>query len=119
MLVCACQGQAQDGFGAPDTVWALTTLDGAPFDATATLTFTAENRVAGQAPCNSYFGVQTGRFPAFSAPALAASRRACPALEAETRFLSALGAATRATRSGNTLILSDDSAERLVFTRAD
>ncbi|WP_299688742.1 META domain-containing protein [uncultured Tateyamaria sp.] len=119
LLLCACQGDAQDGFGDAATTWQLVTLDGAAFDATATLTFPEAGRIAGSAPCNQYFGPMNSTFPGFSAPALAATRRACPALEDEIRFLAALRAVTRAERADDALILSDETGARLVFRRAD
>lgn len=119
ILSSACQAQTVPGYGAPDTVWRLVTLGGAPFDAAATMSLSATGRIAGNAPCNSYFGAMRSAYPAFDAPVIAASKRACKDLKAEGDFFAALGAATTAERTGNTLILSDETGARLVFTRAE
>ncbi|MEO0666394.1 MAG: META domain-containing protein [Pseudomonadota bacterium] len=120
LAVSACQSAAQDdGFGGPTTTWRLVTLDGAAFAADATLTFPDGQRLAGQAPCNSYFGPLTAPYPAFAAPVIAASKRACPDLRAEAAYFAALSAVTGARRDGDTLTLSDTTGPRLVFTIAD
>ena len=117
LALAACQSVAQnDGLGGPDTTWRLVTLDGAAFAATATLTFPDGRRLTGQAPCNSYFGALTATYPAFAAPVIGASKRACPDLQAEQAYFTALSAVTKATRDGDRLILSDASGPRLVFT---
>ena len=115
----ACAGDTANGFGGPDTVWKLVEINGAPFDANATLRFPAQGRIAGGAPCNSYFGALGGTYPAFNVPVIGASKRACPDLPAESAYFAALNAVDRASRDGDRLILSDASGPRLVFTRAD
>ena len=119
IALAACTVRAQDGFGTPDAIWQLTEIDGIPFDARATLTFPTPGRVSGAAPCNAYFGALTGTYPAFSAPVLAASKRACSELQAEAQFFAALRAVRSAKRMGDTLTLSDATGLRLVFTLTD
>ena len=117
LALAACQSVAQnDGLGGPDTTWRLVTLDGAAFAATATLTFPDGRRLTGQAPCNSYFGALTATYPAFAAPVIGASKRACPDLQAEQAYFTALSAVTAARRAGETLIHSAASGPRRVFT---
>ena len=121
LAVSACQSAAQqDGFGGPDTTWRLVTLDGAAFPADATLTFPDGQRLAGQAPCNSYFGPLTAPYPAFAAPVIAATKRACPDLAAETAFFEALSAARlSAAKDGRLVLSAEDGSPLLVFTAAD
>ena len=47
----------------------------------------------------------------------AAPRRACPALDEEGQYLAALAAMTISEVSGDTLILSNEADQRLVFKR--
>ncbi|WP_415921410.1 META domain-containing protein [Tateyamaria sp. SN6-1] len=121
VAAAACKSTAAgSGYGGPDTVWRLTTIDGAPAQAKTTLTFPNPGRIAGRAPCNSYFGPLNGTFPRFDAPAIASTRRACPDRSLESRYFAALRAAKSATRNGDTLILSDGSGrQRAVFKRAE
>ncbi|MGY3438240.1 MULTISPECIES: META domain-containing protein [unclassified Marinovum] len=115
-LLAACDSdETLTAYGAAETTWALQSLNGAPYPATATLTFPEPGRLAGQAPCNSFSGSHSAPYPWFDAGPLATTRRACPDLAAETAFLSALDAMTLAEVQGNTLILSNDTGGELVF----
>ncbi|HCQ58707.1 MAG TPA: META domain-containing protein [Sulfitobacter sp.] len=106
-------------YGGGDKTWVLVELDGTPFDARATLTFPEAGKIAGQAPCNAYSAAMTVPYPWFDAGHIAATRRACPDIAAETAFLNALGDVTISDVLGDTLILSDESGERLIFKAAD
>ena len=44
----------------------LAELDGAPFDATATIRFPEEGRIAGEGPCNLYSAAQGAPYPWFA-----------------------------------------------------
>lgn len=99
----------------PDRVWLLKELGGAPFPATATLTFPKEGEIAGEGPCNRYFGALTAAYPAFATGPVGSTRMACPNLRAETVFFTALESATQAEVSDDTLVLSGPRGLRLVF----
>ena len=115
-----CQGdETVRAYGAGDKTWHLVELDGKPFDARATLTFPETGKIAGQAPCNAYSAPMTVPYPWCAAGHIAATRRACPDLASETAFLDALTEVTISDVLGDTMILSDDSGERLVFKAAD
>lgn len=103
------------GHGAADKEWQLVELRGAPFAATATLTFPEKGSVAGAGPCNSFSTTNTVPYPWIDVGPIAATRRACPELSAESAYFTLLGAATLSEVLGDTLILSDDSGVLLVF----
>ncbi|KZY51938.1 META domain-containing protein [Sulfitobacter sp. KE29] len=115
-----CQGdETVRAYGAGDKTWHLVKLDGKPFDARATLTFPETGKIAGLAPCNAYSAAMTVPYPWFDTGHIAVTRRACPDLAGETAFLDALTEVTISDVLGDTMILSDDSGERLVFKAAD
>lgn len=112
----SCAGdETLSGYGAADVTWVLATLDRAPFPARATLTFPEDGRLAGDAPCNAYWGAQTAPYPWFAATQITATRRACPDLDAEAAFFEALEAMTLAEVAGNTLLLSNDAGREMLF----
>ena len=103
------------GYGAADTTWRLVSVNGAPFEAEATLTFPEEGRVQGEAPCNQFSGAQLAPYPWFQVDRLAVTRRACPELDAEAVFFEALSAMTLAEVAGDTLLLSNDDGKEMLF----
>ena len=116
LSLAACQAdETLSGYGAADTTWRLTSLDGQPFTARATLQFPAEGSVTGKAPCNSFSGTQTAPYPWFKLGPIRATRAACPELAAEKRFFTALSDMTLAEVSGAVLILSNDTGREMVF----
>ncbi|MEM9853157.1 MAG: META domain-containing protein [Pseudomonadota bacterium] len=116
-LLSACfNDETISGYLDETVSWQLEELDGQAFTERATLTFPEKGRIAGQGPCNRFFGRQSAPYPWFEASALAASRMACPALAEEARFFEALQAMGIAEISGDVLILSDDSGRRMVFS---
>ncbi|MDJ0821501.1 MAG: META domain-containing protein [Paracoccaceae bacterium] len=118
LLIAACaEAEGTGGYDAPDVIWVLQSLDGAPFAADATLRFPALDRIAGEAPCNLYSGAQTGRYPAFRTGPILSTKRACPELAAEGQFFTALERMTRAEQSGETMLLSSEDGGQMVFTR--
>ncbi|RLJ40798.1 heat shock protein HslJ [Litoreibacter meonggei] len=114
-LLASCTDETISGYAADGAVWQLETLNGKPFNTSATLTFPEAGKIAGQAPCNSYFGQQTAPYPWFSAEAIGSTKRACPDLKAENTFFAALGKMTLSEAAGNTLILSNDAGDEMVF----
>ncbi len=118
LLVSACQGdETVAGYGAGDSVWYLTEIDGAAFAARATLTFPEAGRIAGAAPCNTYSGRMEAPYPWFAATEIAVTRRACPDLAAEAAFFAALSEMTLAEVAGDTLILSTPGGREMIFFR--
>ena len=97
------------------TVFALETLNGAPFTARATIDISEPGRVTGQAPCNRYFAAQTAPYPWFKLGPVGATKMACPDLNQEGAFLRALSQMTLSEIAGSTLILSNDAGQEMVF----
>lgn len=106
-------------YGGADRVWTLKELGGAQFPATATLTFPKQGEIAGQGPCNRYFGAMDVPYPWFDAGPIGSTRMACPDMAAETAFLTALESATLSEVAGDTLILSNTDGLEMVFKATD
>ncbi|APE42274.1 META domain-containing protein [Sulfitobacter alexandrii] len=116
LILGACdRDETVRGHGGADREWRLVTLQGAPFDARATLSFPEEGRIAGEGPCNSYSTSNIAPYPGFDAGPIASTRRACPDLAAESAFFTMLEAATLSEVTGDTLILSDEDGALLTF----
>ena len=95
--------------------FALAYLDDEPFAPRATIRFVGPDRIAGQAPCNSYSANLTASLPAFATDGITSTEMACDALAAEGIFFAALAQMTSADLSGDGLILSNDAGRRMVF----
>ncbi|MBU2983005.1 META domain-containing protein [Lentibacter algarum] len=112
----ACRAdETVGGYGAAERVWRLESIDGAAFSARATLTFPEPGKIAGQAPCNRYFGPMTVPYPWFDAGQVASTRMACPDLTSESKFLKALSEMSLSEVSGDVLLLSNDAGRTMVF----
>lgn len=116
LALSACRGDAADTFGGPDRIWTLNTLNEMPFAAAATLTFPKSGEIAGQGPCNRYFGALKGVYPAFNAGPIGSTRLACPELSAEVIFFESIQAATRAILDSGSLVLSNADGLEMRFT---
>jgi len=117
--VWSCDGdESVARYGAGDTTWTLTEIDGTAYPARATLSFPGDGRIAGTGPCNRFSGEQTLPYPWFGAEAIAATRRACPGLDLETAYFAALEAMTLSEVAGDVLILRNDDGREMVFRAA-
>jgi heat shock protein HslJ len=105
-------GQTND-----EAIWLLSTMNEAPITTHITIAFPEEGKIAGQAPCNRYFGSQTAPLPWFEIKGLGATKMACPELELETQYFTMLQKMTTAEITGNTLILATDTGSILVFNK--
>lgn len=116
VMLTACQkDETVTAYGGADKTWVLQTLDGQPFKASASLSFPEPGRIAGQGPCNAFFGPQTAPYPWFSTGPIGSTKRACPELQAEADYLAALQDMTQVEVLGDTMILSNDAGRELVF----
>lgn len=97
-------------------VWTLQTIDGAPYRAPITLSFTGPGQFAGQGPCNTYSGSAEGSLPAFHPTTIGASRMACPKLAMEQEYLQLLYAVESAELTGAGLVLTTVNGRKLVFS---
>ncbi|MCA8883170.1 MAG: META domain-containing protein [Rhodobacteraceae bacterium] len=95
--------------------WRLVQLNGSAFTARARFSIAVDRRLAGQAPCNSFFGAIDGTAAAFHIGPLAATRNACADLAAESAFFQALEAARQARIDGGRLVMTGDDGVELVF----
>ena len=103
------------GYTKASTVWTLVELDGNPFTAHATISFPSKGKVTGQAPCNSYSGIQSVPLPWFKVDQITATEMACPDLDVEQEFFEALSAMSLGETLGGTMILSNESGREMVF----
>jgi heat shock protein HslJ len=119
-LVSACaRDETLTAYGAAGATWQLVEINGATFDAPATVTFPEPGQIAGRAPCNAFSGRVTVPYPWFATGPLAVTRALCPAIAAETRFFAALDAMRIAEVTGDTLVLSDEMGRSMVFKARD
>ncbi|MEL7211562.1 MAG: META domain-containing protein [Pseudomonadota bacterium] len=117
LLLSGClRDETISGYAPEGAIFALQSIDDQPFTTTATISFPAQGRITGQAPCNSYAAMQTVPYPWFNAQAILSSKRACPDLATEQSFFAALSDMTLSEVSGTTLILSNDAGRKMVFT---
>ncbi|MFU8836430.1 META domain-containing protein [Roseovarius autotrophicus] len=115
-----CKDETVAGHGGADLAWHLTSIDGTPFIARATMRFPEEGAIAGEAPCNRFTARQTVPYPWFHAEEIATTTRlACPDLEAETEFLHALAEMTLVEVTGPVLILSTEDGREMIFHTVD
>jgi heat shock protein HslJ len=118
--ITACRkDETVRAYGGADRIWTLKELDGASFPANATLTFPKEGEIAGEGPCNHYFGAMESPYPWFDAGPIGSTRMACPDLAVETIFLNALEAAALSEVAGDILILSNTDGLEMVFRASD
>ena len=116
MLTTACQAdETVTAYTDGTTVFALQSIGGLPFRATATIDLSEAGKITGQAPCNRYFADQSAPYPWFSAGPIGSTRMACPDLAAESEFFATLESMTLAEVVGDTLILSNHVKSEMVF----
>ncbi|MFY0594825.1 MAG: META domain-containing protein [Cognatishimia sp.] len=117
LLINACvRDETLTAYGA-DGSWKLHQLNGQPFSATATIRFSEDGQIDGDAPCNAYSAVQTAPYPWFELGPILSTKRACAALGVEQTYFAMLTEMTLAEVSGNVLILSNDADQTLLFTK--
>ncbi|WP_208348574.1 META domain-containing protein [Pseudaestuariivita rosea] len=120
LVIAACgPDETISGYADPAATYGLVQMNGADFDATATIRFPAKGAVQGQGPCNAYLASQSAPYPWFDLGPVQATRMACPALGDETRFFENLVQMTLAEVSGDVLILSNDAGDQMVFQARD
>ncbi|WP_438960677.1 META domain-containing protein [Nereida sp.] len=101
LAACAAD-ETITAYGAGDNVWHVIEINGAAFDATATISFAAAETVTGTAPCNTFTARQMATYPWIK---LGATKRACPDLAQEATFFETLSAVNTADVLGGTMIL--------------
>ena len=116
LAVSGCRAdESVAAYGGGDRTWVLQSIDGAVFEARATLLFAEDGGISGQAPCNRYFGKQTAPYPWFEVKGVGSTKMACPDLKAEDLYFTSLSAMTLSEVSGDVLVLSNDQGREMVF----
>ena len=105
LAACAAD-ETITAYGAGDSVWHVIEIDGAAFDAAATISFAAAGTVTGTAPCNTFTASQIALYPWIELGSIAATKRACPDLAQEATFFETLSAVNTADVLGGTMILT-------------
>ncbi|MDO9637875.1 MAG: META domain-containing protein [Pseudotabrizicola sp.] len=99
--------------------WNLVAIDGAPFDATATIDLATPGRITGQGPCNRFSASYDGALPDMRPGPVVATRMACADLAAESTMFGALSQMVRAEVTGpDTLLLTGAKGGSMEFQRA-
>ncbi|MBL4751428.1 MAG: META domain-containing protein [Amylibacter sp.] len=96
-------------------IWVLDKMNGTSIATLVTIEFPKEGEVAGQAPCNRYFGKQTVPLPWFEIKEIGATKMACDDLKLEVQYFNALQEMTTAELIQDMLILRSDDGKSLVF----
>ncbi|MEP5760467.1 MAG: META domain-containing protein [Litoreibacter sp.] len=116
LALAACKDETLSGYGAAETVWHLTSIDGADIAPSVLLTFPSQGEIGGQGPCNSYSATQTAPYPWFAVGDFRSTKTACPDISFENDYFTALKSMTISEISGGTLILSNDAKRTMTFT---
>ncbi len=120
LTLTACQkDETISGQTDASDTWLLIQMNGEPIVPDITLTFPEKGRIAGRAPCNTYFASQTAPLPWFEVSGIASTKRACPNLKLETAYFQTLDSMTLIERKGDTLLLSNDADQSLEFKLRD
>jgi heat shock protein HslJ len=115
IVLLACADETISGYADRDAVYVLQELNGAIFDASASISFPATGRAEGQAPCNGWSAEQTAPYPWIELGPITATEMGCSELALEQAFFGALGRVRFAEVSGPLLILSDETGAEMVF----
>jgi heat shock protein HslJ len=115
LILTACADETLTAYGAEGQEFVLVDMNGQPFAASATISFPEPGRGDGQGPCNYYFGAQTAPYPWFSIDGVGSTLMACEQLDLEIAYFDMLQAMSISEVSGDTLILSNDAGQRMVF----
>jgi heat shock protein HslJ len=114
LLLTACAAPAP-----PDQTYALAYIDDTPFASRATIRFTDNNQIEGQAPCNSYSARLTAPLPVFAPGGITATEMGCDALPAEAVFFDTLSQMTSADVTESGLTLRNQDGRTMIFLRQD
>jgi len=120
IVLSACpKDESVSGYADATAVYRLEEMNGAVFEARATVSFPEAGRVQGEGPCNRYSATQSVPYPWIKIESIRATKRACPEMAEEAVFLEGLTQMTLAEVSGPVLILSNDDGAEMVFRTQD
>lgn len=119
ILTTCNKDETVSGQSDSETIWQLTAMNEAPVDVNVnvTITFPEEGKIAGQAPCNRYFGSQTAPLPWFEVKGMGSTKMACQHMELEGQYFALLQKMTTAEITGDTLVLRNDTGDTLVYKK--
>lgn len=117
-LAASTSSAADSGFPISETSWSLSEVDGAPYEASATVAFPEEGRIAGKAACNNFTGSYEGTTDGFTLGPMAMTKMMCPDIEAEDAFMAQLALMTHADVTEDQVILSNADGAQMVFVPA-
>jgi heat shock protein HslJ len=115
LLVSCGSDETISGYADRKMIYALASIDNAPFTARATIAFAKEGAVNGTRPCNTFQAAQSVPYPWFALGPIASTRRACPDLGQETAYFAALADMRFAEVAETVLILSNKAGGEMVF----
>lgn len=114
LAACVTPALSSDEIAGVD--WHLVGLEGQAVDWRASLKFEGD-KVAGKAPCNSWFGANLATLPAVSFGPIGATRMACAQLAEETVYFEALAAMQRAELDQGHLFLIGPEGRIMEFAK--
>ncbi len=117
LLLSACADETISGQVDTTDIWKLQSMNAEPVTENITLTFPQKGEIAGQAPCNRYSASQKAPLPWFEIGPVRATRMACAALALEQRYFEMLADMTLIERKAESLLLTNDAGQSLLFTR--
>ncbi len=116
ILLAGCQkDETVSGYADPDATYQLVEMDGAVFNARASISFPEQGSVTGKGPCNSYGANQSAPYPWIEIGPIRATRAACSDLALESQFFAALTGMSQIEAFGDTVILRDDEGREMIF----
>lgn len=112
----AAQNAPTSPFDQTETVWLLSELDGQTTPPATTLSFAADGRVSGKAPCNRFMGQATWTPDALEFGPLGMTMMACPDLSGERAVMKAFASVVAGGILEGRLILTMENGSEMVFT---
>ena len=103
------------GASPPGAIWLLQSINQKPVEARTTLRFLANGSIAGDAPCNSYSASQKVPLPWFEAGPITVTKRTCEHQAEENRYIQSLDEMIFAEITGNTMLLTGENGEELLY----
>ena len=116
ILLAGClKDETVSGYADPGASYQLVEMDGAAFNARATISFPEQGSITGKGPCNSYGASQSVPYPWFEIGPIRATRAACSDLTLEIEFFTALSGMSQIEAFGDTVILREDDGREMIF----
>lgn len=118
ILTGCLKDETVSGYANPDATYFLAEINGAPFGASASISFPTQGAVRGRGPCNDFSARQLAPYPWLEIGPMVATRATCADQSQENQFFQTLAEMTLIEVLGGTLILRDDGDQEMVFHTA-